>query len=77
MRLQSIGESVKNITKRKSDFLTLYPEIDWKEIIRFRDYITHHYDEADHKVIYKICKYKLPDLKTTIEKIIQDNFKEQ
>lgn len=72
MRLQSIGESVKNITKRKKDFLLPYSEIDWQEIIKFRDFISHHYDEVDHEIVFNICRNKLPVLKTTIEKIIKD-----
>jgi uncharacterized protein with HEPN domain len=75
IRLQSIGESVKNIVKRDKDFLTPYSEIDWQQIIKFRDFISHHYDEIDHEIVYNICKDYLPALKTTIEKIIKENFK--
>ena len=72
IRLQSIGESVKNIEKRKEDFFSPYTEVDWQEIIKFRDFISHHYNEVDHEIIYIICKNHLPELKTTIEKIIKD-----
>lgn len=75
IRLQSIGEAVKNIEKRKKDFFSPYPEIDWQKIIKFRDFISHHYDEVDHEIVYNICKEHLPVLKSTIEKIIKENFK--
>ena len=72
MRLQSIGETVKHIDKRNKILLQNYPEIEWQEIIRMRDLISHHYDEIDNEIVYNICINKLPVLKTTIEKIIKD-----
>ncbi|MBZ0203306.1 MAG: DUF86 domain-containing protein [Ignavibacteria bacterium] len=72
MRLQSIGESIKKIDKYRPKLLRNYSEVDWNDIIKFRDFISHHYDLVNPEVIYSACKVKLPILKNTIEKIIKD-----
>ncbi len=72
MRLQSIGETVKQIDKRDKSLLQKYPETSWQQIIKMRDQISHHYDEIDNVVVYEICINKLPALKTTVQKIIKD-----
>lgn len=72
MRLQFIGESLKKIDKYKPGFLNNYKNIKWNDIIKFRDFISHHYYVVNPEVIFKICKFHLPELKTTIEKIIKD-----
>lgn len=72
LRLQNIGEAVKNINKRDPALLKKYQEVNWTDIIRFRDFVSHNYDEIDHVIVYNLCKDKLQSLKTTIEKIIKD-----
>ncbi|HAX50220.1 MAG TPA: DUF86 domain-containing protein [Ignavibacteria bacterium] len=75
MRLQSIGESIKKIDKYRPELLGKYNDVDWNDIIKFRDFISHHYDLINPEIIYNACKVKLPALQTTIEKIIKENFK--
>ncbi len=72
MRLQSIAETVKQIEKRDTSLLQRYPEMDWQQIIRMRDLISHHYEDIDHEIVYNLCKTHLPQLKSTIEIIITD-----
>lgn len=72
MRLQSIGETVKQIEKRDRSLLPNYPQTDWQQIIRMRDLISHHYEDIDHEIVYNLCITHLPQLKSTIEKIITD-----
>lgn len=67
MRLQIIGENVKSISKIQTDFFELFPTVKWSDIIRFRDFISHHYDIIDHETIYYICKEDIPSLKAAIE----------
>jgi uncharacterized protein with HEPN domain len=73
MRLQYIGEQLKNIDKFNEGLLEKYSEISWSEIIRLRDLISHHYEDIDHEVIHNICLNHLADLKRVIEKIIKEN----
>jgi uncharacterized protein with HEPN domain len=60
-RLQAIGENVKKVEK-------LNPQIandifiNTKNIIRFRDLISHHYEFLDHEVIFNVCKNEIPEI---------------
>jgi len=65
-RLQAIGENVKRIIKNDDLFISKYPEIEWDKIIRFRDFISHHYEKLDYEVIFEICKTDLPKLKAVV-----------
>lgn len=65
-RLQAIGENVKNISKKHQDLLDKYPEIEWIKIIRFRDFVSHHYEMLDYEIVFQICDTFLPKLKHVI-----------
>jgi uncharacterized protein with HEPN domain len=67
-RLQSIGENIKRIIKNDNQFASKYPEIEWDKIIRFRDFISHHYEMLDYEIVFEICKTDLPQLKQVILK---------
>ncbi len=72
MRLQVIGELLKNIDKIDGSLLHKYSEISWNKIMRLRDIISHHYDVVDHEIIFDICKNHIPKLNATIRKIIEN-----
>ena len=73
MKLIAIGESLKNIDKiTNNELLKRYPQVDWKGAKGIRDIISHHYFDLDAQEIYYVCDEKLPTLKSTVEKIIQD-----
>lgn len=61
MRLQVIGEKVKRIEKHAPGIFQRY-NIDSSVIIRFRDFISHNYENVDHEIIFNTCKNDLPDL---------------
>ncbi|PJZ64864.1 toxin-antitoxin system antitoxin subunit [Leptospira wolffii] len=63
MRLQAIGENVKSISKSHPEILDLYPDVDWRNIIRFRDIISHHYEGLDYEIVFNVCSEKIPELK--------------
>ena len=69
MRLQVIGESVKQIQKIDPSFFLAYPEIEWEKISRFRDLVSHHYDHVDHEIVYDICKTHVPLLIEALERM--------
>ena len=71
MRLQVIGESVKRIQKKDLSLLNRYTEIEWDKIARFRDLVSHHYEDVDHEIVYDICQNHIPRLKNVIEKMIK------
>lgn len=66
-RLQAIGENLKNTSRKHNLLQTNYPEIEWNKIIRFRDFISHHYEMLDYEIVYEICKDYLPRLEIVIK----------
>ena len=69
MRLQVIGESVRKIQKTEPAFLGSHRQIEWDKIARFRDLVSHHYEQVDHEIVYDICKVHIPGLKQVLKKI--------
>ena len=69
MRLQVIGESVRKIQKLNPSFLEAYSDVEWDKVARFRDFVSHHYDQVDHEIVYDICRVHIPGLKNTIQKM--------
>lgn len=67
-RLQAIGENIKNILRKHNLLETNYPEMEWSKIIRFRDFISHHYEMLDYEIVYQICDNYLPQLKSVVTK---------
>lgn len=70
MRLQFIGENVKSIDKNYPDIFKKFPNIEWSEIIKLRDLISHHYDIVNHLFVYNIYKNNLPILKKVISELL-------
>lgn len=70
MRLQSIGEALKNLDKREKELLLKVADKEyWSKIIRTREILTHHYIDIDAETIYMICDEKLEELKQKILKL--------
>lgn len=70
MRLQSIGEALKNLYKRDKDFLL--QEADsryWSEIIKTRDFISHHYLDLDAETVFDICTNELQELNQKVKRL--------
>jgi uncharacterized protein with HEPN domain len=75
MRLQSIGEALKNIDKRDREFLLeVADKTYWSNIIKTREIITHHYIDIDSETIFMICDEKLEDLESKVS-ILMDKLK--
>lgn len=72
MRLQVIGETVKQIQKTHPSFLKDYTEIEWDKISKFRDLVSHHYEHVDYEIVYDICRSHISKLIQVISKIRQD-----
>ena len=70
MRLQIIGENVKSLSALEPELLEEHPEIEWQNIMRLRDIISHHYDVLDHEVIYDICSENISVLQQVIEEML-------
>jgi len=73
MRLQSIGEALKNIDKRDRAFLLeVADKTYWSNIIKTREIITHHYIDIDSETIFMICDEKLEDLENKISTLMKN-----
>ena len=72
MRLQVIGESVKQIQKMDALYLDAYSEIKWDKIARFRDLVSHHYENVDYEIVYDICKHHILQLDIVLKRMLDD-----
>ena len=73
MMLIVIGESLKNLDKITDGTLLLqYNEVDWKKAKGMRDILTHHYADINAEAIFNTCKEKIPILRETIKKMMEE-----
>ena len=68
-KFEIIGEATKNIPEaiRKQ-----HSQVPWKDIAGMRDKLIHSYSEVDLKLVWMTIKQRLPQLKSTIEKILEE-----
>ena len=73
MQLIATGEGLKQIDKlTKGALFSKYPDVDWKKAMGMRDVIAHHYFDIDHEIVYVVCKERIPDMKSVVERILKD-----
>ena len=68
-RLAVIGEAAKNLP---SALREKYKTIDWKAIIGLKNIIVHEYFGVDLKIIWRIIKNDLPDLKKAVNAMLNE-----
>lgn len=68
-RLEIIGEAVKHISE---DIRNEYDEVPWRKIAGMRDIIIHEYFGVTLSMIWVVTQRDLPDLKSKIKAIIND-----
>jgi uncharacterized protein with HEPN domain len=70
LKLSAIGEELKNIDKRTDKQLfPLYSAINWKEAMKMRDVIVHHYFEIDVDVVFSTLQCDIIPLLQTIKQM--------
>jgi len=73
MMLITIGESFKKIDKKTDkQFLTRYPQIDWKGVKGIRNILVHDYFNIDAEEIFDVCQNDIPPLLEVVEKMITE-----
>ena len=73
MNLIALGEGIKNIdAKTDGKLFARYPNIPWKQVMRTRDFIAHHYFEVDEAQVWTVCHKHIPALRETLLKIVND-----
>ena len=76
MRLQVIGELIKNAKNKNQEIFDKHNQVNWDEIIRMRDRISHHYLDLDVEIVFNICKENIPELKNVVDSILTELKKE-
>jgi uncharacterized protein len=66
--LQYIGEAVSRLPSATAD---LAPQIPWAKIRSMRNLIAHDYAGIDATVVWQTVKYRLPELRTGVEEMLQ------
>jgi len=61
--LEINGEAVKNLP---AELTAARPEINWKNIARFRDIVVHHYFRIDMDVVWDIVLNKIVPLEEAV-----------
>ncbi|MEA1993170.1 MAG: DUF86 domain-containing protein [Euryarchaeota archaeon] len=67
--VEIIGEAAKNIP---TNVRREYPEGPWKGMAGMGDKVIHGYFGADLKVIWETVKERIPEIKPSFEKILED-----
>lgn len=66
IRLQAIGENITKVRKRNPEFIEKYPQIEWEDIVHFRNFISHNYEILDFEIVFTICQVHIPKLKEVV-----------
>ena len=67
MMIEAIGEGINQIDKvTNGQFLPLYPDIPWVDIIGIRNHIAHGYFDIDGEIVFSVIKDDLVPLSKAI-----------
>jgi uncharacterized protein with HEPN domain len=65
-----IGEAASRIS---DTFKLSYPDVEWRIIKDFRNFIIHKYFGIDNQIVWDIIENRLPELEEEIKKILELN----
>ncbi|HZK75721.1 MAG TPA: DUF86 domain-containing protein [Candidatus Kapabacteria bacterium] len=66
---QTMGQAADDLS---DDTQTAYPEIEWGDVIGFRNVIVHDYLGLDLPTVWSIITKDLPPLRENIARILED-----
>lgn len=66
-KLSIIGEAAARVSK---DLQNKHPEIEWADIVGFRNIAIHAYFAVDWSIVWAAATHDAPDLKRKITKIL-------
>lgn len=65
--LEIIGEAVKNLPP---ELLEIRPEIEWRQIARFRDTVIHRYFGVRLPIVWNILKSEIDILRNAVQELL-------
>ena len=68
--MEIIGEAINNTSKEtlaKSN-----QPIPWRDVVDFRNLVTHEYFRVDYTMVYKLATEEIPKVKTAIQFLIAE-----
>ncbi len=68
LQLQITGEAARSMNYHTHD---QYSEINWRDIVDFRNLLVHEYFRVDLQLIWQISEQELPILKQQINSILE------
>ena len=67
--IEIIGEATKNLP---TDWRDAYPEIQWRNIARMRDKLTHHYFDTDFEFVWIVLQKLIDPLGETVARMLEE-----
>ena len=71
-RVHSVCCRGENAGKLSSELTEKYPETEWREIRRTRDFIAHNYHKTDLNKTWITIKEEIPALKEVCNRILRE-----
>ena len=68
LQLQIIGEAARSMSIETRE---KHSEINWRDIIDFRNLLVHEYFRVDLKIVWQIIEQEIPTLKQRVDTILQ------
>ena len=65
--LEIVGEAAKNLPIELRD---LQPQVDWKNVARFRDKITHYYFKINYEIVWTIIDKEIVEIEQATRVIL-------
>jgi len=65
-----IGEAATKILQVDPDFVSLHPEVPWRQMSAMRNRVVHNYFEVDLDIVWSTVSHDLPALKLQIQSIM-------
>jgi uncharacterized protein with HEPN domain len=65
--LEIIGEAAKNLP---AELREIQPQIDWKNVARFRDKIAHYYFKINYEIVWSIIEEELSEIAQAVCSIL-------
>ena len=68
-KVEIIGDASNHISSETQE---KYPQVPWRQIVGFRNVISHEYFAIDLNILYDILSDKLPDLAISMQIILEN-----